>query len=95
MLTAESEANIRRARTEARWELRHSRREFGEYPARYIIDDLRMAGWLTERIRVEAASLPAEHLATMHAQLLRKLAAVELIVTDLLARSSAIGEGSS
>ena len=95
MLTAESEANLRRARTEAKWELRHCRREFGEYPSRYILDDLQMTGWLTERIRVEGASLPVEHLAAMHAQLLRKLAFTELIVTNLWLRSSAVGEGSS
>ena len=65
MLTAESEANLRRAHTEARWELRHSRREFGDYASRYITDDLRMAGWLAERIRVEAPDLSAERLATM------------------------------
>ena len=90
MLTAESEANLRRAHTEAKWELRHSRRELGEYPPRYLIDDLRMARWLAERIRVEGVSLPPHHLAVMRAQLLRKLAMAELIVTDLSPRSSSV-----
>lgn len=94
MLTAESEANLRRARIEAKWQLRRCRREFGSYPSRYVIDDLRMAGWLTERIRAEADSLPPHHLAIMRTQLLRKLAMAELIVTDLLTRPSAADAGS-
>lgn len=95
MLTAESEANLRRARIEAKWSLRRCRGELGGYPPRYVIDDLRMAGWLIERVRVEADSLPPHHLAIMRAQLLRKIAMAELIVTDLLERSSAAGEGNS
>lgn len=95
MLTAESEANLRRARIEAKWELRQYRREFGDYRTRNVIDDIRMAAWLTERIRAEAGSQPPLHLAVMRAQLLRKLATAELIVTWILASSSSTGAGSS
>lgn len=92
---AECEANLRRARVEARLARRHHRREFGEYKALDLVRDIRKAAWLSERIRVEGAALTEWKLSAMRAHMLRTLALAELIATDLLGDPFQAGAGNS
>lgn len=92
---ADYDFSVRRARVEAKRLLRNHEREFGRYCARHVIHDIRMAGWLAERMRQEASELSDAHLASMRAQMFRKLALAELVVTNLQSNPSAADAGSS
>ena len=84
-LQASSDTRLRRAHTEARWESRRYRREFGVCDtALSLIHDLRMAAWLVEKMRVEGGAMSERRLEAMQAQLLRKLARAELTTVSLL-----------
>lgn len=80
-----SEANLRRARIEAKWAKRCYERESGAYSTSFnLVHDIRMAAWLFEKMHAEESIIPEHHMRIMRAQLLRKLAMAELVVTDLM-----------
>lgn len=77
--------NLRRSRIEAKWWLRCYKREFGRYPVRYAVDDIRKAAWLFERLRVEEATMSAVKRGMMRRHLLRSLGIAELRLRAMLA----------
>jgi hypothetical protein len=92
---AECEANLRRARIEAKWHMRTYRREFGAHKPVDLVHGIRKAAWLFERIRIEGPTMAEWKLSAMRAHLLRTLVESELIVTDLLGDPFQAGTGSS
>lgn len=94
--SAESEANLRRARIEAKWHRRRYVRDFGDYSTPLnLVHDIRMTAWLFEKIRIEGPSLSEQRLQVMRAQLLRKLATAELVAIDLLGDPFPASKGNS
>ncbi|MDY0961772.1 hypothetical protein [Massilia sp. CFBP9026] len=93
-LPSECEASLRRARSEAESDLRDFEREFGAYNPAYVVDDIRMASLLAERLRVEAPDLSEQRASIMRALMLRKLACAELVTAAIFARGPSTTGGS-
>lgn len=78
-------ATSRRARIEAKWTRRRNKRAYEDRDSHLsLVHDIRMVAWLFEKMHTDASTIPQHHMQIMQLQLLRKLAAAELAIIDLL-----------